>query len=104
MSAVPKPQGAIPKHNFIRDTEYRRHVAAQPCLICGAIDVQASHIRLGLEGGLGLKPPDDLCWPLCVGHHAEFDRGQDAFLKKHFSRGTLLKWWRREVFKNWVAA
>ena len=71
------------KQPRIRDEKYRRYIAEQPCLICGGTDVQASHIRIGQEGGMGLKPGDDLVWPLCVAHHAEFDAGQREFIHKY---------------------
>lgn len=61
----------IPKQEIIRDEKYRRWVASLPCLCCGGEDVQCAHIRKGNGGGMGIKPSDKFCVPLCVDCHAE---------------------------------
>lgn len=57
----------------IRDENYLRWLAQKPCVICKISDgtVVAHHIRAGLAGGVGLKPGDDRCIPLCHKHHME---------------------------------
>jgi hypothetical protein len=48
------------------------------------LPVECAHVRLGTDGGIGLKPSD--CWSisLCQTHHAEQHRiGEAAFEVKH---------------------
>lgn len=59
----------IPKTTYIRDEKHRRFIASLPCLITGAKDVQAAHIRKQNGGGTGLKPSDEFCVPLSVEQH-----------------------------------
>jgi len=72
------------KHKPIRDPEYRRHVASQPCMSCGHHQSQAAHISVG-NFARGMKADDSLCIPLCdarpdyQGCHARFDRNQASF-------------------------
>jgi len=71
------------KTKFIRSTKHLRYVASQPCLICGAENVQACHIRIGFLG-LGIKPCDSKTVPLCVEHHLEQHRmKEEAFWEKY---------------------
>jgi len=42
----------------------------QPCCLCGRLDVEAAHIRIGLFA-MGRKPDDKLATPLCRTHHRE---------------------------------
>ena len=58
------------KTNFIRSKKHLQFVASQPCLLCGATDVQACHIRIGFLG-LGIKPCDSKTVPLCLAHHTK---------------------------------
>lgn len=53
----------------IRDRKHRKFIASLPCAICPRTDVQAAHVRKGNGGGMGLKPSDEFCVPLCVEHH-----------------------------------
>lgn len=42
--------------------------------------IEAAHVRLGTDGGTGLKPSDVYCWPACSGHHAQQHQiGEPAF-------------------------
>lgn len=59
----------IPKQTIIRDQKHRKWIASLPCLITGATDVQAAHIRRGNGGGIGMKPSDIYCVPLSVEQH-----------------------------------
>lgn len=62
----------IEKHKRLRDRKYLDEYAHATCLVCGSdYGVIGAHIREGHEGGLGLKPDDDLTLPLCFRHHAE---------------------------------
>ena len=33
-------------------------------------DIVTAHLRMGLAGGMGLKPPDKWSFDLCWGHHS----------------------------------
>jgi hypothetical protein len=59
------------------DEPHRRFIASCPCVICGASDVQAAHVRFAdlsvdkpFTGG-ATKPDDKFTVPLCVNHHAQ---------------------------------
>lgn len=55
---------------------HRRFVASLGCLICGATNTQAAHVRyadltVGKEYcGKQEKPDDCFVVPLCIGHHS----------------------------------
>jgi hypothetical protein len=53
----------------IRDKEHLRHVAAQPCLICGRAPSHAHHLRFAQPRALGRKVSDEWAVPLCATHH-----------------------------------
>jgi len=55
----------------IRSKEHLRHVAQQPCLICGRSPSHAHHIRFAQSKGLGLKVSDEFTVPLCAIHHQQ---------------------------------
>lgn len=68
------------KEEPVRSEEYRRLVAALPCILCGSVgSSQAAHPNTGK--GAGIKADDRLCFPLCadtigrVGCHTRFDQG-----------------------------
>lgn len=63
------------------DPKRLARIREMPCLLCNAPPPsEACHIRMGLAGGMGLKPPDDLTVPLCHGHH----RGQHQLGERRF--------------------
>jgi hypothetical protein len=69
----------------IRDKEYLRWLAHFPCVICNIKDgtVVAHHVRIGQAGGVGLKPSDSNCIPLCHTHHMElhnYPLGEETYL------------------------
>jgi hypothetical protein len=75
---------AVPKTAALRSEEYRRLVAALPCIACGLPGFsQAAHPNTGK--GIATKTDDRLCFPLCgprmtgaggiAGCHALFDQG-----------------------------
>ena len=55
----------------LRSKAHLRHVAHQPCLICGRVPSHAHHIRYAQKRGLGLKVSDEFAVPLCAIHHTE---------------------------------
>jgi hypothetical protein len=68
----------------VRDREHVRHVAKQPCLICGRSPSDPHHLRFAQSRALGRKVSDEFVVPLCRGHHREVHRcGDEA------------GWWRK---------
>jgi hypothetical protein len=59
------------------DEPYLRYIRRQPCCLCGGIDVEAAHLRVGSinDGkrptGMGEKSSDRWALPLCNRHHKE---------------------------------
>lgn len=55
--------------------KYIEFIKKQPCLCCHNSEVDAHHIRERtytppeFRGGVGLKPNDFMCLPLCRKHH-----------------------------------
>lgn len=68
----------FPKSQIVRDKAYLKHVRSLPCVITGRMgeDIDPSHIRHGLGGGMGLKPSDDLTLPLAHELHAASHSGE----------------------------
>jgi ERF superfamily len=52
-----------------RDREHLRHVAKQPCLVCGRKPCDPHHLRFLQPRALGRKASDEFAVPLCRGHH-----------------------------------
>jgi hypothetical protein len=77
----------------VRDREHVRHVAKQPCLICGRNPSDPHHLRFAQTRALGRKVSDEFTVPLCRGHHREVHRcGDEA------------AWWRKVGVDPTVAA
>jgi hypothetical protein len=72
-----------------RDFSYLAAIRTLPCLRCGMEPSEAAHIRFssavfGKASGLGKKPSDEACVPLCAGCHrldrdAQHNRGEREF-------------------------
>jgi hypothetical protein len=61
----------------LRDKEHCKHVAAQPCLICGRAPSEAHHIRFAQPRALSRKVSDEYTVPVCRLHHRELHRYGD---------------------------
>lgn len=71
------------------DADYKGHIRQLPCLHCGMEPSEAAHVRMasaafGKASGLGKKPADKFCVPLCSEHHrlgrdAQHNRGEKEF-------------------------
>ena len=68
----------------VRDREHVRHVAKQPCLICGRCPTDAHHLRFAQSRALGRNVSDEFTVPLYRGHHREVHR-----------YGDEAGWWRK---------
>jgi hypothetical protein len=84
---------ALPEPRRVRDRDHVRHVAKQPCLICGRQPSDPHHLRFTQSRALGRKVSDEFTVPLCRGHHREVHRcGDEA------------AWWRKAGLDPTVAA
>lgn len=97
MAAINDEQfvGAQPKTRPVRCEEYRRLVAALPCIRCGIVGFsQAAHPNMGK--GAGTKADDRECFPLCAdrpgvrGCHQLLDAG--AIFSKEQRRAMEKQW------------
>jgi hypothetical protein len=68
---------ALPAPRRIRDRDYVKSVAKQPCLVCGRRPTDAHHLRFAQSPALGRKVRDEFTVPLCRGHHREVHRCGD---------------------------
>jgi hypothetical protein len=72
-----------PKQKRLRDKKYLEWLRSLWCCNCyraGSENVQvvAHHIRIGTNGGTGIKPGDNHCVPLCVDCHADLHQIGEA--------------------------
>ena len=75
--AIDKSVLALPEPRRVRDRDHVRHVAKQPCLVCGRQPCDAHHLRFTQSRALGRKVSDEFTVPLCRGHHREVHRCSD---------------------------
>jgi hypothetical protein len=68
-----------------RDNGFLAFVRRHPCCVCGRSPVEAAHTRFTnrdvgrMNPGMGCKPSDRFCTPLCPDHHrAQHARGNEA--------------------------
>lgn len=74
----------IPKNKPIRSRKHRFFIASLPCVITGAHDVQAAHLRFQNGGGMGLKPSDEYCLPLsCLEHALQHKMGEVKYWEQY---------------------
>jgi hypothetical protein len=71
VTKIDKSVLTISEPKRIRSKEHLRHVAQQPCLICGRSPSHTHHIRFAQARGLGLKVSDEFTVPLCAIHHQQ---------------------------------
>jgi hypothetical protein len=76
------PVLALSEPRRIRDTEHLRHVASQPCLVCGRSPAEAHHIRFAQPRAMSRKVSDEFTVPLCALHHRDLH-----------GRGNEEAWW-----------
>jgi hypothetical protein len=68
-TTIDKSVLAIPAPRRYRDRDHLRHVAKQPCLICGRKPSDPHHLRFMQPRALGRKASDEFTVPLCRIHH-----------------------------------
>jgi hypothetical protein len=91
--AIDKSVLAFPEPRRVRDRDHVRHVAKQPCLICGRQPSDAHHLRFAQSRALSRKVSDEFTVPLCRGHHREVHR-----------YGDEAAWWQKAGLDPTVAA
>jgi hypothetical protein len=67
----------------LRNREHLRHVAQQPCLVCGRKPSEPHHLRFAQPRAMGRKVSDEFAVPLCRIHHRLLHRV-----------GNELAWWK----------
>lgn len=82
----------IPKRQLIRDREYLNAMRDFDCVISGSSPCDPAHIRYGLQGGIGLKPPDDHALPLAPAlHAAQHQTGEIRFWRQSVTDDLLMR-------------
>lgn len=54
---------------MIRDKRHLDFIRSLECVLCASPYVEAAHLRMGTDGGMGMKPSDSFSLPLCSAHH-----------------------------------
>lgn len=65
---------------------HRTWVRKHKCCVGGCLGapIECAHVRLGTDGGIGLKPSDCWCVSLCRNHHQQqHNMGELAFQIMH---------------------
>jgi hypothetical protein len=66
---IDKSALTLPASRRLRNKDHLRHVARQPCLICGRKPSDPHHLRFAQPRALGRKASDEFAVPLCRIHH-----------------------------------
>lgn len=65
---------------MIRDKHHLDFIRQLECVKCASPHVEAAHLRMGTDGGMGMKPSDRWVLPLCSAHHRQqHAMGEPAF-------------------------
>ena len=64
-----------------RSPAHRAWVRQHACSACGStVAIECAHIRIGTDGGTGIKPSDKWCVSLCRDcHHRQHEMGEATF-------------------------
>lgn len=69
---IPKP---AKRSSRWRSQAHLNHVRSHACVYCGTTaPIEAAHVRIGSGAGIGQKPDDWRCVPLCRDCHAQQHR------------------------------
>lgn len=81
-----------------RSPAHRAWVRGFACSACGRTDaIECAHVRVGTDGGMGIKPSDRWCISLCKDcHNQQHMQGEETFQKAH---GINMKKLAEEFFK-----
>jgi hypothetical protein len=76
-AAIDKSALALPTPRRYRNKDHLRHVAKQPCIVCGRKPSDPHHLRHMQPRALGRKTSDEFVVPLCRVPHREMHRAAD---------------------------
>jgi hypothetical protein len=80
-----------------RSPAHTKWIAGFACVICGSMrNTVAAHVRLGSHAGMGMKPDDWRCVPLCDGPHSNADGQLGCHDRQHIV-GEETFWKGRDV-------
>ena len=79
---------------LIRNKKHLKFIRELECVFCASPFVQAAHLRIGTDGGMGLKPSDHWVTPLCHAHHSKQHQIGERTFWKGYDPHTLC----RELF------
>lgn len=67
-----------------RSPGHRKWVRGHACCACGStVAIECAHIRVGTDGGTGIKPSDRWCISLCKECHSDQHRiGEQTFERR----------------------
>ena len=68
----------------IKCPAHRAWIRGFVCLICGTHPTECAHVRMNSGAGMGEKPDDSRCVPLCpTCHRTQHAQGEPSFYAKH---------------------
>lgn len=64
-----------------RSPAHRAWIRGHACAACGSeTAIECAHVRIGTDGGIGIKPSDKWCISLCKECHAlQHQKGEQSF-------------------------
>ena len=93
----------IQKYNRWESAKYRKLVSEQPCIICGGTPSAPHHDRKGQNAGMGMKPHDTTCIPICATHHQELHAiGRMSFCEKYEITDDDIKNEKFRIMLMWI--
>lgn len=83
----PRIRNSGRQHEGKRAPAYLQWLRGRPCAVanddCDG-RMEAAHVRIGTGGGMGVKPSDWFCLPMCEYHHSQQHRvGEASFARMH---------------------
>ena len=94
------PKRRKPQRSGIRDNDgplrlpsHLKWIRGLICAVpyCENNQIEAAHIRIGTDGGMGVKPSDSFTIPLCRTHHQRsHDIGETSFENEHKIRLRMI--------------
>ena len=96
-ASILRKRSATSRTERVRDRAYLDSFQGAACWNCGGTGTTVgAHIRWGQEGGVGLKPSDDLTVPLCFSCHASQEKSPGsewwATMVKNMARRRYARW------------
>lgn len=87
-----------------RSPAHRAWVRGFACCACGSTQaIEVAHVRVGTDGGMGIKPSDKWCISLCKDCHAQqHQQGEQTFERAHNinMKGLALEFFRASPHRH----